>query len=353
MLIYSLSFIFQCVNNLFGLMCLCMVQGTLLRWNCGIAIVVSIGDNSVEHSLRASLERNNGNDQKHKNQKLSNTMMYHVNNGSRVVNQESTAEQQLTSSTIYCNNNNASIIQNTGPGKSAAAMRKASVFSSSSANGNGGSNSHQYFGSHSYDDRKSENDKMTNDIIIANRRVTGAATASVNEFSSKKNCRARRVYDTTTANGAGIGGGASDTGSTKSTGSTYGSACSASSCSGSETSSTSGEANLPYPGFPEIALRYLAQDTRPRNWCLRLITNPWFERVSILVIIFNCITLGMYQPCVDDECVTNRCKILQVSADADVSVCWSITYARSPRLKLNVRISLIFSLTFRFRLSMT
>lgn len=42
--------------------------------------------------------------------------------------------------------------------------------------------------------------------------------------------------------------------------------------------------------------------------------NTWFERISILVILLNCITLGMYQPCVDDACVTNRCKILQVSA---------------------------------------
>lgn len=43
------------------------------------------------------------------------------------------------------------------------------------------------------------------------------------------------------------------------------------------------------------------------------IVCTWFERVSILVILLNCITLGMYQPCVDDECVTNRCKVLQVS----------------------------------------
>lgn len=258
-------------------------------------------------------------------------MVYHVNDGSRVINQETITEQQPGSSTIY-SHNNASIIQNTGLGKSfssnhSAAMRKASVFSSTSIGGNGsnGSNgdhitAHHYFSSHSNGNRKSEHDKMTNDIIIANRRITGA-TANVNEFNSKRNCRARRtVYDTTATNGGGNGsggaGGASDTGSTKSTGSTYGSTCSASSCSGSETSSTSGEPNLPYPGFPEFSLRYLAQDTRPRNWCLRLITNPWFERVSILVILFNCITLGMYQPCVDDECVTNRCKILQVSQSA-------------------------------------
>lgn len=33
----------------------------------------------------------------------------------------------------------------------------------------------------------------------------------------------------------------------------------------------------------------------------------------MLVILLNCITLGMYQPCVDEECQGNRCKILQVS----------------------------------------
>ena len=38
----------------------------------------------------------------------------------------------------------------------------------------------------------------------------------------------------------------------------------------------------------------------------------WFERISMLVILLNCITLGMYQPCVDEECQGNRCKILQV-----------------------------------------
>ena len=33
--------------------------------------------------------------------------------------------------------------------------------------------------------------------------------------------------------------------------------------------------DLPYPGFAPIALRYLDQNTRPRNWCLALITNPY------------------------------------------------------------------------------
>ncbi|XP_052125368.1 voltage-dependent T-type calcium channel subunit alpha-1G-like isoform X2 [Frankliniella occidentalis] len=41
----------------------------------------------------------------------------------------------------------------------------------------------------------------------------------------------------------------------------------------------------------------------------------WFERVSMLVILLNCITLGMYQPCVDEECQGNRCRILQLFDD--------------------------------------
>lgn len=49
-----------------------------------------------------------------------------------------------------------------------------------------------------------------------------------------------------------------------------------STCSDGETTSTSsGQPNLPYPGFVEYSFKYLSQDARPRNWCLRLITNPY------------------------------------------------------------------------------
>ncbi|XP_073835164.1 ca[2+]-channel protein alpha[[1]] subunit T isoform X6 [Musca autumnalis] len=108
----------------------------------------------------------------------------------------------------------------------------------------------------------------------------------------------------------------SDSSSSSSSGSSTASSCNGSCSSDDGDSSTSsGEPNLPYPGFPAVALKYLTQDTKPRNWCLMLITNPWFERISILVILFNCVTLGMYQPCVDDACETNRCKILQTFDD--------------------------------------
>lgn len=32
---------------------------------------------------------------------------------------------------------------------------------------------------------------------------------------------------------------------------------------------------LAYPGFVPISLKYLDQGTRPRSWCLAMITNPY------------------------------------------------------------------------------
>lgn len=32
---------------------------------------------------------------------------------------------------------------------------------------------------------------------------------------------------------------------------------------------------LPYPGFVPVSMRYLDQNSRPRNWCLAMITNPY------------------------------------------------------------------------------
>ena len=36
----------------------------------------------------------------------------------------------------------------------------------------------------------------------------------------------------------------------------------------------------------------------------------WFERISMGVILLNCITLGMYQPCNDQKCDSTRCQVL-------------------------------------------
>ncbi|XP_068888384.1 voltage-dependent T-type calcium channel subunit alpha-1G isoform X5 [Aphelocoma coerulescens] len=68
---------------------------------------------------------------------------------------------------------------------------------------------------------------------------------------------------------------------------------------------------LPYPALAPVVFFYLSQESRPRSWCLRLVCNPWFERVSMLVILLNCVTLGMFHPCEDIACDSPRCRILQ------------------------------------------
>ncbi|UJR33723.1 hypothetical protein I4U23_021150 [Adineta vaga] len=78
------------------------------------------------------------------------------------------------------------------------------------------------------------------------------------------------------------------------------------------------ENELPFPGFVDQVFYCLKQTTTPRYQCLRLITWPWFERISMFVILLNCITLGMYQPCahhtavqLTKKCDTARCIWLQ------------------------------------------
>ncbi|XP_076792099.1 voltage-dependent T-type calcium channel subunit alpha-1G isoform X32 [Arvicanthis niloticus] len=72
---------------------------------------------------------------------------------------------------------------------------------------------------------------------------------------------------------------------------------------------------LPYPALAPVVFFYLSQDSRPRSWCLRTVCNPWFERVSMLVILLNCVTLGMFRPCEDIACDSQRCRILQAFDD--------------------------------------
>uniref|UniRef100_A0A7N8WT43 Calcium channel, voltage-dependent, T type, alpha 1H subunit a n=1 Tax=Mastacembelus armatus TaxID=205130 RepID=A0A7N8WT43_9TELE len=67
------------------------------------------------------------------------------------------------------------------------------------------------------------------------------------------------------------------------------------------------EEQQPYPALAPVAFFCLKQTTRPRNWCLR--------HVSMLVILLNCVTLGMFQPCEDVTCQSEWCRILQVLDD--------------------------------------
>ncbi|VDN57760.1 unnamed protein product [Dracunculus medinensis] len=73
------------------------------------------------------------------------------------------------------------------------------------------------------------------------------------------------------------------------------------------------ECELPYPGFVEPALHCLYQANPPRSWALQMVMNPWFDRITMFVILINCVTLGMYRPCEDGpDCTTYRCYILSI-----------------------------------------
>uniref|UniRef100_A0A3Q2C6R3 Ion transport domain-containing protein n=1 Tax=Cyprinodon variegatus TaxID=28743 RepID=A0A3Q2C6R3_CYPVA len=65
----------------------------------------------------------------------------------------------------------------------------------------------------------------------------------------------------------------------------------------------SGSSELPYPEYAPVVFFYMKQTTPPRSWCIKMV-------LSMLVILLNCVTLGMYHPC-EDECELDRCKILQ------------------------------------------
>ncbi|XP_069509038.1 voltage-dependent T-type calcium channel subunit alpha-1I isoform X2 [Ambystoma mexicanum] len=73
--------------------------------------------------------------------------------------------------------------------------------------------------------------------------------------------------------------------------------------------------DVPYPDLAPVVFFCLKQTSSPRNWCIKVVCNPWFECVSMLVILLNCVTLGMFQPCEDVDCSTDRCQILQVFDD--------------------------------------
>uniref|UniRef100_A0A667WG65 Ion transport domain-containing protein n=1 Tax=Myripristis murdjan TaxID=586833 RepID=A0A667WG65_9TELE len=68
------------------------------------------------------------------------------------------------------------------------------------------------------------------------------------------------------------------------------------------------EEQQPYPALAPVVFFCIKQTTRPRSWCLRM-------HVSMLVILLNCVTLGMFQPCEDVSCQSEWCLILQVLDD--------------------------------------
>jgi hypothetical protein len=71
--------------------------------------------------------------------------------------------------------------------------------------------------------------------------------------------------------------------------------------------------DLPYPHFAEKSFLFLKQTSKIRNLCLRIITLPWLERLSISFISLNLIILAMYKPCDDNNCLSaQKCFIINL-----------------------------------------
>uniref|UniRef100_A0A7N6ARA4 Ion transport domain-containing protein n=1 Tax=Anabas testudineus TaxID=64144 RepID=A0A7N6ARA4_ANATE len=68
---------------------------------------------------------------------------------------------------------------------------------------------------------------------------------------------------------------------------------------------------VPFPELAPVVFFCLKQTTCPRNWCIRMVSSPYPLTISIMVILLNCVTLGMYQPCENIDCTSDRCQILQ------------------------------------------
>uniref|UniRef100_H2YFL7 Ion transport domain-containing protein n=1 Tax=Ciona savignyi TaxID=51511 RepID=H2YFL7_CIOSA len=90
-----------------------------------------------------------------------------------------------------------------------------------------------------------------------------------------------------------------------------------------------------FPALYPVVLLSLKQTNLPRIWCLRMVANPYpfdllffnirggfdisrfldIPRVSMLVILLNCVPLGLYQPCQPKPglpCGSPRCSILEI-----------------------------------------
>ena len=50
-----------------------------------------------------------------------------------------------------------------------------------------------------------------------------------------------------------------------------------------------------------------------------MMISRWFERLTMTVILINCVTLGMYKPCADTNHCNRKCLFLTVHNRAILS----------------------------------
>lgn len=72
---------------------------------------------------------------------------------------------------------------------------------------------------------------------------------------------------------------------------------------------------LPFPEYAETVFKCITQESKPRYWMLMIIDSPWFEKISMVAIIMNCVTMGMFEPCRTGPCDSAKCIFLKYTDD--------------------------------------
>lgn len=86
---------------------------------------------------------------------------------------------------------------------------------------------------------------------------------------------------------------------------------------------------LPFPDYVPVTLCYLKQTSRPRNWCLQMISNPYPFHISFFILFqFLNVSRDLYSICF---AAIFKCDLLFVICDLRFVICYlrfAICYLR-------------------------
>lgn len=62
--------------------------------------------------------------------------------------------------------------------------------------------------------------------------------------------------------------------------------------------------------YQDVAFFCLRRRSPLRHWAIRITLWPNFERLTMFIILVNCVTLGLYDP-YDEKCLSSKCQVLE------------------------------------------
>ena len=72
---------------------------------------------------------------------------------------------------------------------------------------------------------------------------------------------------------------------------------------------TKNDQDVIFPDFEKTAFFCCSQ--KSRYYILKLISSSWFERLTMFIILLNCITMSIQNPCEGGSCNTQTCVALE------------------------------------------